>query len=141
MRTWLLGLSVTLLLVGGAAAQSSSLASSAGLIQLHDDLKLTPDQEPAWRDYTAAIAPTAQARTRHQAATQLIPQLPTPRRIALIEATMNADNADFHRQGEAVDRFYDRLSPNQQMIFDRDTLGPTPGGGDPGQGLRQPPPR
>lgn len=136
MRALVLGLSAALALAGGALAQSSS----AGLIQLHDDLKLTPDQEPAWKDYTTAIAPSAQARTRHQAATQLIPQLPTPRRIALIEATMAANNADFHRQGEAVNRFYDRLSPNQQMIFDRDTLGPAPSG-DQTQGLRQPPPR
>jgi len=49
-------------------------------------------------------------------------QLKTPRRIALIDATMDQDVADFRRKGEAVTAFYARLTPDQQVIFDRETL-------------------
>jgi hypothetical protein len=52
----------------------------------------------------------------------MLPLLPTPRRIALIEATMTQDDADFRRQGAAVNAFYAKLTPEQQRTFDRDTL-------------------
>jgi hypothetical protein len=86
---------------------------------LHDALRLSPDQENAWRTYQAAIAPDPQAQQRHRAADMLLPQLTTPRRVALIEATAQADAADLHRQGEAVKAFYATLSPDQQRTFDR----------------------
>ena len=52
----------------------------------------------------------------------MLPQLTTPRRIALIDAAMERDVADFRRQGDAVTAFYGRLAPDQQAIFDRETL-------------------
>jgi hypothetical protein len=55
--------------------------------------------------------------------------LPTPRRIDLIEANMQADVEVMHRQGEATKAFYGALTPEQQKVFDRETL-PQPGGGD-----------
>ncbi len=64
-------------------------AVSADLIRLHDDLQLSDGQEPAWHDYTVAIAPNPDTQARHQATTELLPMVPTPRRIALIE-----DNED-----------------------------------------------
>jgi hypothetical protein len=106
-------------------------AVSAELIRLHDDLKLTDAQEPAWRDYTVAIAPNAETQARHQATTELLPMVPTPRRIALIEATMAQDDVDFRKQGAAVNAFYGQLTPDQQKVFDRDTL---PAGADPRPG-------
>ncbi|QUD88924.1 Spy/CpxP family protein refolding chaperone [Phenylobacterium montanum] len=120
------GLGLLLLLAGPAAAQSESAqpAPPAALIRLHDALGLTPDQEPAWRTYAAAITPSAAAQARHQQAAELMPRLPTPRRIALIEATMAADQADFRLQGLAVVHFYDLLSPAQQRIFDNQTAAP-----------------
>jgi protein CpxP len=123
---------------GAAAAQPASLQ----LARLHDALRLTSDQEPAWRAYAAAIAPGPAAEARHRQAEQLLPELPTPRRIALIEATMAADQADFHRQGLAVTRFYEQLSPAQQRIFDGETLakpGQGGAGGGPGAALKAPP--
>jgi hypothetical protein len=97
-------------------------AVSAELIRLHDDLRLTESQETAWRDYTAAIAPDPQTIARHRATSELLPLVPTPRRIALIEATMSQDAADFRRQGVAVTAFYGALTLEQQKTFDRDTL-------------------
>jgi len=106
-------------------------AVSADLIRLHDDLQLTDAQEPAWHDYTVAIAPNPQLQARHQATTELLPMVPTPRRIALIEATMAQDDLDFRKQGAAVNAFYGKLTPEQQKVFDRDTL---PSGSDPRPG-------
>ncbi|MDB5445195.1 MAG: hypothetical protein JWQ97_512 [Phenylobacterium sp.] len=115
--------SVVLLQAGAAAAQQ---AISGELIKLHDELRLTSDQEAAWRTYTLAIAPSPQMQARHRAAAELLPLEPTPRRIALLQANMAADQADFKRQGAAVVAFYDELTPDQQRTFDRETL-PSPG--------------
>lgn len=125
---------------GGAVAQpgprgdrrgAGEQAISADLIRLHDDLQLTDSQETAWRAYTTAIAPNPETEARHQATSQLLPLVPTPRRIALIEATMAQDDQDFRRQGAAVNAFYGQLTPEQQQVFDRDTL---PTGSDPRPG-------
>ncbi len=120
MRVAVMAVVFGLVLGSGAAAQPP--APTARLIELHDALRLSPDQEPAWNDYAAAIAPSPEAIARRQATEQLLPLLPTPRRIALIDATLTRDLADFRRQGAAAKGFYDRLTPDQQMIFDRQTL-------------------
>ena len=136
MRWIVLGFCAGLALASAAQAQE---AVSAQLIKLHDDLNLSPDQERAWTTYTTAIAPSAQADARHRATGDLLPLVPTPRRIALIEANMADDQADFRRQADAVLAFYDRLTPNQQRAFDRDTVPPPPSQ-DPGEGSDGPPP-
>ena len=120
MRVAVMAVVFGLALGCGAAAQPP--APTAKLIELHDALRLSPDQEPAWNDYAAAIAPSPEAIARHQATEQFLPLLPTPRRIALIDATLTRDLADFRRQGAAAKAFYDRLTPDQQTIFDRQTL-------------------
>lgn len=110
-----LGMALTLALATGAAAQQRPADTGA----LHDALSLSSAQEDAWRTYQTAIAPDPQAQQRHRAADMLMPQLTTPRRVALIEATAQADAADLHRQGEAVKAFYAALTPDQQRTFDR----------------------
>jgi hypothetical protein len=96
------------------------------LNRLHDDLKLTPAQEAMWRQYDEAMLDSAQTQTRHQSTQRLLPQLQTPRRLALIDATMTQDLADFRRHSQATEAFYDSLNPIQQRAFDRETL---PSGG------------
>jgi len=118
VRTLLSAFLLVLLVAGSAAAQDAS----AGLGRLHDDLGLRPEQESAWRDYAAAVAPDPQVEARHRATNELLPHIPTPRRIALIEASLVQDVADMRRQGEAVMAFYSRLSPDQQRTFDVETL-------------------
>ena|SRR5258708_23894787 len=119
MRWIVLSFCVALALGGTAHAAE---AVSAELIRLHDDLKLSDSQEAAWRDYTTAIAPDPQQAARHRATTELLPMVPTPRRIALIEAAMAQDAIDFKRQSATVTAFYGKLTPVQQKIFDQDTL-------------------
>jgi hypothetical protein len=107
------------LAIAGAAAAQQTEASM--LSKLHDDLRLRPDQDAAWRQYVKAIDDTGQAQTRRQAAEQLMPQIPTPRRLALMDATMTDELADFRRQKAAIEAFYGHLTTDQQHIFDRDT--------------------
>ncbi len=59
----------------------------------------------------------------------MMPTLPTPRRVDLINAEVDEDAALVHRQGSAVKAFYAVLTPAQQHAFDRQTAqagGPTP---------------
>jgi periplasmic protein CpxP/Spy len=97
------------------------VAVSADLLRLHDDLQLSEGQEAGWRDYTQAIAPDPQVEARHRATADLLPAVPTPRRIALMQATMESDAVDFRRHATAVIAFYNQLTPAQQRTFDQET--------------------
>jgi protein CpxP len=118
VRVAILGVCLSVGIGSAAFAQNAQ----DKLRQLHGDLHLAAKQEATWRDYTAAILPNAQAKARRESAEQLLPQLTTPRRIALVEAISAQDEADLHRRGEIVNRFYASLSPDQQRTFDRETL-------------------
>lgn len=119
-----LGLSLCLAMASGAFAQTQTPAER--LNRLHDSLNLSAAEDPAWRDYVAAVAANPQGPARRRATQQLLPTLTTPRRIALIGATMEQDVADLRRQGQAVLSFYSHLTPDQQAIFDRATVPPAP---------------
>ena len=118
MRTLFIAFGLGLALAGAAAAQQSASSAST---KLHDDLRLSVGQEGAWQQYLRAIDEGGQMQGRRQAAEQLLPQIPTPRRLALMDATMSDELADFRRQRTAVEAFYNRLTPDQQRIFDQDT--------------------
>jgi hypothetical protein len=108
----------------GLGMTSAALAQTdqSRVRRLHNDLHLTADQEAKWRDYTAAIMPDAQATARLNATEKLLPQLTTPRRIALIDAAGAQQEADLHRRGAVVITFYESLSAEQQRTFDRETI-------------------
>lgn len=117
------GLVLGLALCAGAMspAQAQSTAPPR-LNQLHDALRLSAAQEDAWRAYAAALQPPPGAQARHQQMQAMMPRLTTPRRIALLDATMQQDVVDMRRQGQAVIAFYNALTPDQQAVFDRQTL-------------------
>jgi hypothetical protein len=69
----------------------------------------------------AALRPDPSLEARRRSAAEMMPKLPTPRRIDLINAEMEQDMAVMRRQGEAVKAFYAQLSPQQQNTFDRVT--------------------
>ena len=102
-----------------ALAPAASAQSRPSL--LHDALRLSPVQEPAWRAFLAASQPGPQQQAQAQAAARLAPTLPTPRRLALIRSQMQADLAAFDRTAQAVQAFYGQLTPEQQAAFDRET--------------------
>ena len=102
-------------LAGRADAQTPQLSG------LHDALHLTAAQEDGWRAYVAAIGPDPSADARRRETARMMPTLPTPRRVDLVNAEVDADAALVHRQGAAVKAFYDSLTPAQQHAFDRQT--------------------
>lgn len=118
-------LSVLSLSAGGAALaqgqQEEGPSPQQQLSQLHDALRLSPQQEPAWRAYAASLAPDPAMEARRRSAAEMMPKLTTPRRVDLINAEMAQDMASMRRQGEAVKAFYAQLSPQQQSTFDRIT--------------------
>jgi hypothetical protein len=117
-------ISMNIALVAGLALAGAAQAQTTNLKALHDALHLTADQEPAWNDYKATATASPQAQQRRRSAAQLFPTLTAPRRMDLVEAAMQQDLAELHRQGEALKSFYARLSPAQQRTFDAQTLPP-----------------
>ena len=120
--------------VGFAAAlmlapASAVFAQARDVGELHAALHLTESQEVNWRAYQQALEQDPVTRARHQSAQMMMAGLPTPRRIDLLDANMQADQEVMHRQGEATKAFYATLTPEQQKVFDRQTL-PAPGGQD-----------
>jgi len=120
--------------VGFAAAlmlapTGAVFAQARDVGELHAALHLTESQEVNWRAYQQALEQDPVTRARHQSAQMMMAGLPTPRRIDLLDANMQADQEVMHRQGEATKAFYATLTPEQQKVFDRQTL-PAPGGQD-----------
>jgi hypothetical protein len=120
-------MSLRRVVIGLGALAAMAFATAAwsqgpSLTALHDALHLTPAQESAWTTYQALITPPAQAAARHRAAAMLFPTLSAPRRIDLVEAEMQQDLADVHRQAQALKTFYAVLTPDQQRIFDTMTV-------------------
>ena len=121
-----LGLCAALAAAGAAHAQPPNLSA------LHDALHLSAAQEAGWNTYKAAVSVPAQAQQRRRSAASLFPTLTAPRRMDLIEAEMQQDLADIHRQAQALKAFYGTLNSDQQRVFDTQTLPPPQdrGGGD-----------
>jgi hypothetical protein len=113
------------LFTGLAFAAAAQAQQAPNLNTLHDALHLKAGQESAWATYKASVAPSPQAQQRRRAAAMLFPTITAPRRIDLVQAEMQQDLADFHRQAEALKTFYATLSPEQQRVFDTQTL-PSP---------------
>ena len=109
------------LAVAAAAAQAQQ---PPNLNALHDALHLRIGQESAWAAYKASVAPSPQAQQRRRAAAMLFPTITAPRRIDLVQAEMQRDLEDFRRQADALKAFYATLSPEQQRVFDTQTLPP-----------------
>ncbi|HEX4179297.1 MAG TPA: Spy/CpxP family protein refolding chaperone [Caulobacteraceae bacterium] len=112
------------LAAGVLFATTASAQQQPDLTTLHDALHLTASQEGAWAAYKATVVPAASSQARRQAAAQLFPTLPAPRRIDLVEAEMQEELADLHRQAQALKTFYAVLDTQQQHIFDTQTLPP-----------------
>lgn len=114
--TFIATLAFVFSVIGAAHGQTADPSS------LHDALHLTAVQEAAWRRYRLAVAPDPAAQARDRAARQMMANLPTPRRIDLINAEMEANIQTMRHQGEAVKVFYATLTPDQQRVFDNQTL-------------------
>ena len=114
-------LALMLSLNGPLAAQPSQPPS---LDQIHDALRLRPDQEQAWQIFQQASRPTPQDEARQRDAFQRMGSLQAPQRFDLSIQMMRSDLDQMERQASALKAFYATLSPDQQAAFDRETAPP-----------------
>jgi len=86
--------------------------------QLHQQLKLTPEQEAGW---TTWLQKVEQARPQHkpsQADRQAMQNLPTPERMEKQLQLMRGRQAMLEAFLEATRPFYESLTPDQRKTFD-----------------------
>jgi protein CpxP len=121
MPKFLLILTFTLSLIGPVAAQPGPPPS---LDELHDSLRLRPDQEQAWQTFQQASQPTPQDEVRHREGFERMRSLRAPQRFDLSIQMMRSDLDQMERQASALKTFYATLSPDQQSTFDRETAPP-----------------
>ena len=92
------------------------------LDRLHSDLRLNPDQDGAWQGFVQAYREDPRAEEEDRNAQQRMPRMTGPQRIDVAIHMAERDLDTMRRQGDALKTFYAALSPQQQRVFDRDTL-------------------
>lgn len=85
------------------------------LQKLHDTLKLTGNQEGAWKSFTQQAKP-AEPHAKFDRAE--FAKLSTPERLDRMLANTKERQARFESHVQAVKSFYNVLSPEQRKIFD-----------------------
>jgi len=110
-----------------AGAQAQTPPPSPQLQQLHDALNLRPDQDAAWRDYVRSTAVDPQETAQRRDGAQRMADLTAPQRVDLSVQMMKLDLASLQRRGAALKNFYASLTPEQQAVFDRETMRPPRG--------------
>lgn len=118
----LLAFPILLSLTAPLAAQPGQPPS---LAQLHDALRIRPDQEQAWRAFEAASQPDPREDDRRRDTFQRMDSMTAPQRLDMSIQMMRADLAQMERQADALRTFYGTLSPGQQAAFDRETAPPS----------------
>ena len=86
------------------------------LDRLKAELKLSPEQEPAWLAFVARSQPTPKPLA--QAADKPWNQLTTPERIERFKAHQAERQVAMNQRLDAVQGFYAALTPEQQKVFD-----------------------
>lgn len=79
------------------------------------ELKLTPEQEPAWN---AFIARTHQARPARHGSREDWSSLTTPQRLDKMQALKAERDAAMAKRVDAIKSFYASLNADQQKVFD-----------------------
>jgi periplasmic protein CpxP/Spy len=120
-------LSISALSVFLFAAVAHAQTASPQLQQLHDALNLRPDQDAAWRDYVRSTAVNPQEMAQRRDSSQRMAGLTAPERVDLSVQMMKLDLASLQLRGAALKDFYASLTPEQQGVFDRETMRPPRG--------------
>lgn len=83
---------------------------------LKAELKLTPEQEPAWNAFIARTQP--QARPARHGSREDWSQLTTPQRLDKMQALKAERDAAMAKRVDAIKSFYATLNADQQKVFD-----------------------
>jgi Spy/CpxP family protein refolding chaperone len=87
--------------------------------KLHDELKLTSAQEPAWTAFVNAIKPAPLAGRPDRAAWA---GMTAPARMEKMIALSKERTARMEQHLQALNKFYATLTPEQKKVFDQHTL-------------------
>lgn len=86
--------------------------------ELHDKLKLTAAQEPAWKTFTASMTPPNRANQPSRAEMRAqMEKLSAPERMEKMLANMKEHEAVLTKRLDALKTFYASLTPEQQKVF------------------------
>ena len=88
--------------------------------ELKAKLKITPAQEGAWSTFTASMQPPANRPARPSR--EDMAKLTTPERIDRMQAMKTERDARMGQRAAATKTFYAALSPEQQKVFDANTM-------------------
>ena len=102
----------------GMSAERMEKMHEQHLATLHDKLKLTAQQESAWKKF-AAVKPIADPSTRPDPAEMA--KLNAPQRLEKGLEHMRAMETRMTEHLAALKEFYAVLTPEQQKIFDEQT--------------------
>ncbi|MGQ3115148.1 MAG: Spy/CpxP family protein refolding chaperone [Hydrogenophaga sp.] len=86
------------------------------------ELKLTPEQEPAWSAFIARTQPQVGAMPR-QGTREDWSKLTTPQRLDKMQALKAERDAAMAKRVDAIKSFYAVLNADQQKVFDSKHLG------------------
>jgi Spy/CpxP family protein refolding chaperone len=83
--------------------------------ELHDTLKITAAQEPAWKTFIQSVTPKAMPQREDF---KELDKLTTPQRMEKMLEKMKEHQAALQDRLAATKTFYATLTPEQQKIFD-----------------------
>lgn len=109
-------------LLAVTTAQAQPQQPDQGFNQLHRALNLAPQQEDGWRAFQQSYAMDPAAMTRQRDAANAMARMTAPQRVDQSIGMMRDDLDALQRRGAALKAFYAILSPQQQRVFDRETL-------------------
>jgi periplasmic protein CpxP/Spy len=87
--------------------------------ELKAKLKITASQEGAWTAFTASMTPPAGMQRPDRAEFE---KLTTPQRIDKMRELRTQRNAAMDKRADATKTFYAALTPEQQKVFDTNTM-------------------
>ncbi len=87
--------------------------------KLHEALKLTPAQEPAWNAFVAATQ-AGEAKARHQHGA--FKEMSAPQRLEARIAMQKARTERMEQRLAALNSFYAVLTPEQRKVFDERSM-------------------
>lgn len=82
---------------------------------LKADLKLTPEQEPAWQSFVQAMKPPTPPMRPNPAELEA---MTTPQRLEHMKTRRAEREAHLNQRMQAIQTFYAALTPAQQKVFD-----------------------
>jgi protein CpxP len=82
--------------------------------ELHDKLKITAAQEPAWKTFIQVVTPERMVPEKDSG----MDKMTTPERMQRSLERMKEHQGQLQKKLEATKAFYAVLSPEQQKIFD-----------------------